>query len=193
MTELGERLKTLRKRAGLTQKELADRVIGGINYTYIGNIERGEQTPSIKILKKLSQALSIPIDYFFREDTPVDTLGILPDEVRDIAQDKDKRLFLQCIRVLKKEDIPLIIEIINLLNKHHKLHGTDVRITPVPARKQRFVIKPQDKIAAETRSGYGSIIAKIEKALASKGSRLSMDEKWVRDSLTLALEVLRSS
>lgn len=193
MTELGERLKTLRKRAGLTQKELADRVIGGINYTYIGNIERGEQTPSIKILKKLSQSLSIPIDYFFREDTPSDTLGILPDEVRDIAQDKDKRLFLQCIRVLKKEDIPLIIEIINLLNKHHKLHGTDVSITPVPAGKQRFVIKPQDKIAAETRSGYGSIIAKIEKALVSKGSRLSMDEKWVRDSLTLALEVLRSS
>ena len=153
MIEIGERLKALRKNSGLTQKELAEKVIGGINYTYIGNIERGKQTPSIKVLKKLSQALSVPIDYFFREDTPADTFGILPDEIRDIAQDEDKRLFLRCIRDLQKEDLSLIIEIINLLNRHHRLHSRGV-ITPVPS-KQKFVIGRQEKLAAEGPLRYG--------------------------------------
>ncbi len=174
MVEIGERLKDLRKKAALTQKELADKVIGGINYTYIGNIERGEQTPSIKVLKKLSQALSVPIDYFFREDTPADKLGILPDEIRDIAQDEDKRLFLRCVRALKKEDLALLIEIINLLNKHHRLHGRGV-ITPVPT-KQKFVIGRQEKLAAEGPLRYG--IGKYPLLFSSKTKQRGQEKHF---------------
>ncbi|MEA1964781.1 MAG: helix-turn-helix transcriptional regulator, partial [Candidatus Aerophobetes bacterium] len=41
----------LRRKSGLTQKVFAQH-IGKVNYTYIGKIERGEQYPSLKMLKK---------------------------------------------------------------------------------------------------------------------------------------------
>ena len=42
---LGERIRKLRKRLGLTQKKFAGRVVGKVDYTYIGRMERGEQYP----------------------------------------------------------------------------------------------------------------------------------------------------
>jgi len=50
---LGERIRKLRKRLGLTQKKFAGRVVGKVDYTYIGRMERGEQYPcSEKTLRR---------------------------------------------------------------------------------------------------------------------------------------------
>ena len=38
--ELGQRIRLLRKRKGLTQEEMADKC--GLHWTYIGGLERGE-------------------------------------------------------------------------------------------------------------------------------------------------------
>jgi len=67
-TEIGNRLKRLRMDKGLTQKGLAARVKGGVDYTYIGKIERGKQLPSLKVLLCISETLSVPVDYFFRDE-----------------------------------------------------------------------------------------------------------------------------
>ncbi len=56
---LGERIRKLRKRLGLTQKEFAGRVVGKVDYTYIGRMERGEQYPSIKMLEKIGKAFGV--------------------------------------------------------------------------------------------------------------------------------------
>jgi hypothetical protein len=42
--DLGRRLKTLRKRAALTQEDLAERA--GLNPKYISGIERGRENPT---------------------------------------------------------------------------------------------------------------------------------------------------
>ena len=55
--EIGIRVKKLRLAKGLTQKEFAASVRGGLDYTYIGKIERGEQLPSLKILLKIDREL----------------------------------------------------------------------------------------------------------------------------------------
>ena len=47
---IGQKLRELRQRKGLTQKELARTVRGKVDYSYIGKIERGEQLPSLKVL-----------------------------------------------------------------------------------------------------------------------------------------------
>ena len=47
---IGQRLRELRQRKGLTQKDLSLKVRGKIDYSYIGKIERGEQLPSLKML-----------------------------------------------------------------------------------------------------------------------------------------------
>ena len=63
--EIGLSLQRLRRDKGWTQKALARRVAGGVNTTYIGKIERGDQLPSLKILLRLSQALDVSVGYFF--------------------------------------------------------------------------------------------------------------------------------
>ena len=56
---IGERIWKLRKRLGLTQKEFAGRVVGKVDYTYIGRMERGEQYPSLKMLERIGRAFSV--------------------------------------------------------------------------------------------------------------------------------------
>ena len=54
---LGQKIKRLRKERGLLQVDLAVRV--GVSTGYIGSIEQGARTPSLKLLKKLARALKI--------------------------------------------------------------------------------------------------------------------------------------
>jgi len=70
---LGERIRKLRKGLGLTQKEFAGRVVGKVDYTYIGRMERDQQYPSIKMLQKIGKAFSVPLSYFFTHDDFLDS------------------------------------------------------------------------------------------------------------------------
>ena len=53
----GKRLAQLRKRAGLTQQELA--VAAGLYFTTISRIERGEHQPHMDTLQALATALNV--------------------------------------------------------------------------------------------------------------------------------------
>ena len=68
---LGERVKKLRNSLGLTQKEFASRIPGGIGYAWIGKNEQGRQYPSLKLLERIGATFSKPMSYFFKdEDQP---------------------------------------------------------------------------------------------------------------------------
>ena len=155
-TDVGQRLKDLRRKLRLTQKGLAARVPGGINYTYIGKIERGEQKPSLKILDKISQALGVPITYFFEEDTPVDLTGLLPEELQELALDPKRRDFFQVVAQLKDEDVPLVTEIIDTLNRYHQAREKGQE-TPLKRGRGRPKMEPFSKghsLAAEKPTDY---------------------------------------
>jgi transcriptional regulator with XRE-family HTH domain len=68
--EIGLILRRLRRTHGLTQKGLAQQVAGGMEVTYVGKIERGEQLPSLKVLLRLSTALGVSISTFFYPPAP---------------------------------------------------------------------------------------------------------------------------
>ena len=108
--EIGRRLKRLRLEQGLTQKELAAKVSGGLDYTYIGKIERGEQLPSLKILIRISEALAVQVGDFFHS-------GAWP-AVNGVAAPEKEREFFRMLNLLHADDIPLVIEIIKVLGKH---------------------------------------------------------------------------
>lgn len=57
---VGERIREYRKQAGLTQKELGDRL--GVSNVHIGQYERGLRNPKLPQLKKIADALDIPFD-----------------------------------------------------------------------------------------------------------------------------------
>jgi transcriptional regulator with XRE-family HTH domain len=116
--EIGKRLKKLRTDKGLTQKGLAAKVKGGVDYTYIGKIERGKQLPSLKVLLSISETLSVPINYFFRDepDTIVYVNGSA--ELGVLVRDEKGRELLNTLKLLQERDIPLVIEIARILTRH---------------------------------------------------------------------------
>lgn len=62
----GNKLKHLRKKADLTQQQLAEKT--GLSIDFIGMIERGERAPSFDTLEKFSEALNIKIADLFTEE-----------------------------------------------------------------------------------------------------------------------------
>lgn len=62
---LGKTVRAIRRRAGLSQEELADRA--GLDRTYIGGIERGERNPTVVSLKTIADALDLSLHELFKE------------------------------------------------------------------------------------------------------------------------------
>ena len=66
MNKVGEVLRNARKKAGLTQLELANKV--GVTRAYYADVERGRYTPSLKVLSKLAEALCIDLNFLKEND-----------------------------------------------------------------------------------------------------------------------------
>lgn len=64
--DIGQRLKSVRERAGLSQRELAKRV--GVTNSTVSLIEQDKVSPSISSLKKLLDGLPISLAEFFTFD-----------------------------------------------------------------------------------------------------------------------------
>lgn len=60
----GERVRTLRRQAGYSQESLADAI--GLHRTYIGSIERAEQSVSIDNAAKIAKALKTSLAELFK-------------------------------------------------------------------------------------------------------------------------------
>ncbi len=127
---IGQKLRELRQRKGLTQKELARTVRGRVDYSYIGKIERGEQLPSLKVLKRLSDALAVPLGYFFQG---IDGEATARTEGGDGSKKgfsrQRERFLLHLVQTVHTDDIPLLIEIIRVLSKHRKAQKMGKRET----------------------------------------------------------------
>jgi len=59
----GERIKIARKRAGLSLRDLEEKIEGLVSAQAIGKYERGEMTPSSEVLVALSKSLNVSIPY----------------------------------------------------------------------------------------------------------------------------------
>lgn len=66
---IGENVRAARVAAGLTQGELAEKC--GIAVPHISRLEKGTHLPSVSTLKRVSDALRVPICSFL--DPPVQT------------------------------------------------------------------------------------------------------------------------
>ena len=121
---IGQTLRALRQLKGLTQKELASKIQGEVDYSYIGKIERGEQLPSLKMLERLSNALAVPLSSFFQGvGGDVTAEGEGREAGNDALGRQREHLLLYLARTVHDEDIPLIIEIVRILNKRRKAKG----------------------------------------------------------------------
>jgi len=63
---LGKRIKSLRKKRGWSQEELAFRC--HLHRTYVGAIERGERNISLKNIVKIARVFGVPVRNLFPEE-----------------------------------------------------------------------------------------------------------------------------
>ncbi len=69
--EIGKRLKTIRKKQGLTQEKLSEML--GISQKHYSEVERGITGLSVRHLIQLSDILNISLDYLLKGSLPIDT------------------------------------------------------------------------------------------------------------------------
>lgn len=61
---LGKKVQKLRKQQKISQEEFAHRL--GISRTYMGYIEQGRESPSLKLLMKISRKFGVKIEDLFQ-------------------------------------------------------------------------------------------------------------------------------
>ncbi|MBC7347932.1 MAG: helix-turn-helix transcriptional regulator [Clostridia bacterium] len=105
LPQLGQRLRDLRLRLGLTQEQLAERA--NLHYSYIGQVERGEKTPSLRALKRLAKAMHTSVDFFLEEQSPYDP-----------QVDSLRRELLALVSECPAQDLELIVTFVRLLTLH---------------------------------------------------------------------------
>lgn len=67
----GDKIREARKKAGITQLQLADKIY--ISESYIALIESNRRNPSMNVLTKIAEALNITIDHLvFNADSRTD-------------------------------------------------------------------------------------------------------------------------
>jgi len=175
---IGKRLRILRKKLGLTQKEFARKVPGKVDYTYIGKIEREEQYPSLKMLEKIGKSFNIPLSYFFEDESVLKSLNLFPAEIKRLLKDRKRQALLRISQGLGERDLSLVMQIINILSLNRP--SGLLRVTE---EKGRYEIIDEKKRKI--------LISKIEEALADSFSSLSLKKPWVREVLKIALDTLK--
>lgn len=96
LVEIGGRIKSYRKRIGMSQEKLAEMTFVSPHYIY--EIERGMKAMSLETLMNLSQALSLSTDYILYGDQTNDAVSLseqlnkLSDEQRTRAESAFKAL-----------------------------------------------------------------------------------------------------
>ena len=66
MQRFGEKLRTLRQRAGFTVRELGDRL--EVSGPYIVQMERGQKTPNAAMIIKIAQLFKVSTDQLMLDD-----------------------------------------------------------------------------------------------------------------------------
>jgi len=80
--EIGSRLKYFREKKGLSVYALAQRC--GLTRSFISKVEKGQASPSISSLKKITNSLEIPINSLFEDKNSSDII---------ITNSKQRRIF----------------------------------------------------------------------------------------------------
>lgn len=86
---LSEKLKELRKRACMTQDDIAE--VLEMNRTSFSKYENGASTPPLAVLRKLAKIYSVPLEYLIHDEQPFIVLN--ESTVEDVEREKNEAVF----------------------------------------------------------------------------------------------------
>jgi len=115
--EFKDRLKELRKKKGLSQVALADRL--GLSKSTIGAYETGDIKPSIEALNLIADYFNVDLNYLMgNEDGSTYYLDPEAAEIaKEIANRSDLRILFDATRDISKEDMDVVIRMVEGLKK----------------------------------------------------------------------------
>jgi transcriptional regulator with XRE-family HTH domain/KaiC/GvpD/RAD55 family RecA-like ATPase len=130
-SNLGDKIRTLRKKLGMTQKELADQV--GLTPSFISQLEKSLISPSLDSLLKLSEKLNTQPIYFLTdgESGPLQKMVIKPTERQDIhlpelkGNDLKLQLLVSDVFNRRMEPYLLIMKEGTIIDGHFYTHKGD--------------------------------------------------------------------
>ena len=91
---LGKRIRELRRSGGFTQEKLGEKA--GLNYKFIGELERGQVNVSLDSLAKIAEALMVKVGDLFSEER------VFVQKIFIREKNPLSRLSPQNIQVIKK-------------------------------------------------------------------------------------------
>ena len=103
--DVGERIRSLRKAGGITQEELGEKA--GLNYKFIGELERGRVNVSLDSLQKIAEALGVKTgDLFSMEKISVQKVfvKVLTEKRDSLARfsPQESQLIKEALRLLNR-------------------------------------------------------------------------------------------
>ena len=107
MIKIGGRIREQRKKHNFTIAELSERA--NISSNFLGNIERGVDTPSVETLINIANALFVGVDTLVKDSLVVELTetASVDFENMEIAKEtngmtkKQKQYVISCIRAMK--------------------------------------------------------------------------------------------
>ena len=101
-TLLGARIKELRKRSGLTQDQLAERI--EVEAKYLSRIEVGKRYPSLDVLERIADSMKVEMkelfDYSHHDNAVITPAGIT--KAVDGATREEMKLIFKLIRAVRQ-------------------------------------------------------------------------------------------
>lgn len=104
---VGRRIKKARISAGLTQKQLADKV--GVVQNYIGMIERGISVPSLPTIISLADALNVKLE---------NLLKTYNSSASDEGCLECKNEIIDRLNIFNRRQLQCVLDAINLIEKY---------------------------------------------------------------------------
>lgn len=91
LLKIGERLKEIRKSRQLTLDDVAE--LTGVSKPMLGQIERGQSSPTINTLWKISTGLKIPLSFFCKQQEAEYTIASLEKNQRITEENGGMRAY----------------------------------------------------------------------------------------------------
>ena len=119
----GEKIKQARKAAGLTQKELGDKL--GITYQQIGQYENGKRKPKLETLQRIADALDTAVlnlltkEYILQGNINQEDLDNWIDAIGETKSDKINELF-DCLNEKGKDKAIEQVELLTKIPEYRK-------------------------------------------------------------------------
>lgn len=95
---IGRRIVEIRREAGLTQEQLAERA--GISVVHLCNIELGKKTPGQTVLIRIAESLEVATDWILRAETP-GAYAVANEKIGDLLEDCSNTEMQDFLRILE--------------------------------------------------------------------------------------------